>query len=1188
MESSNGDIEALSQAGAEMVGRRYHIMNVVGRGGMGTVYQARDRLSGVVALKRLHRSVEEIAHTTLRHPHHASKNTQPDIALGLADEFKVLTSLHHPHVISVLDYGFDDQQRPYYTMDLLTGARTITDAGKNQPHDVRVQLLAQVLQALAYMHRWGVIHRDLKPANVLVVDGQVKVLDFGLALAREGLDQRRTVGSPGFVAPELFEKKAASAASDLYSLGMIAYRLFAMPSGLGKNPGLPADFGESPVGRFLQKLSAPNLHERFASAEEALAALTDATGQQIPTETQATRESFLQGARLVGREREQAWMEQLLDQTLTDRGSAWLIGGESGVGKSRLLDEVRTLPLVRGAVAVRGQAVSSGGSLYHEWRSVLRWLVLWTEPTDHEASVLQPLVEDIEALLGRLVNEAPELEPEAAQGRLFAVVEDLFRRVPCRMVLILEDLQWMHAESLRLLTRIAAMARHLPLLVLGSFRDDERPGLAQELPMMDVIRLPRLRADAIAVLTESMIGPAGRSPQLVEMLQRETEGNPFFLVEVVRALAEETGQLDRIGTTPLPAKVFPGGMQQIIQRRLDKLNSAALDLLRLAAVIGRQIDVKVLRACATPLHVNTWLGECASAAVLELFEGQWRFTHDKLREGVLANLPAFAEPLLHRQAAEAIESVYPEAQDWASALALHWGKAGELEKEARWSQRAGEQALAAYSCLEAIQYLERARTLRKPSEGDALHLSVTQSYALGRIEALLAEATFQLGDTARCCAHAESALLYFDRHAASGEPGWSEGALAQIIQRMALPVLPTAFETGPLEFTRPPIEAGRLLLRLTEIFIYAQDFPRLLWSGMRMLSLYEPLGPSPELARAYALMAVVASSIPQTRHVAEAWLARALEMAESLGTPVDVAFVLARRSVCGMPLGRWQELNGWLQRALALASQLGDFRQVEEACAMLANACFYSGQYVTALELTDQMQTSAHRRGAVQTQHWGAMIRVGPLLRLGRYAQAVASMEPEVSWFETCAGTSERIMAVGSLALAYLRMGNTSRALETAARTLETLHTLKPVAYWLQSGISSIAEVYFTLWEQAAAASSPDQEALAQGARATRRSLDTFSQTFPFALAAAWLCRGMEAFLSGNPSEAHQAWEEALAAARRFSTPYEEGLAHFELGRHLPPQEAARRHHLLQAREIFSVLGAEGDVLRVQKELDRA
>ena len=338
--SPQGDAASPLLAPAEVLGRRYQVLDVVGRGGMGTVYLARDRLAGVVALKRLHRSVEELADDATRSL--GSKTQPPEIALGLADEFKVLTSLHHPHVISVLDYGFDDQARPYYTMDLLKGGRAITEAGKEQPHEVRVGLLAQVLQALAYMHRWGVIHRDLKPGNVLVVDGQVKVLDFGLAIARERLDAQGTVGTPGFVAPELFEGHPASTASDLYSLGMVAYRLFAAPV-TGRPAGLPAGFEESPLGAVLRKLSAPDPRERYRSAEEALSALTEATGHQIVTETSATRESFLQGARFVGRERELRRLEEVLDQALHGRGGAWLVGGESGVGKSRLLDEVRTL-----------------------------------------------------------------------------------------------------------------------------------------------------------------------------------------------------------------------------------------------------------------------------------------------------------------------------------------------------------------------------------------------------------------------------------------------------------------------------------------------------------------------------------------------------------------------------------------------------------------------------------------------------------------------------------------------------------------------------------------------------------------------------------------------------------------------------------------------------------------------------
>jgi serine/threonine protein kinase/tetratricopeptide (TPR) repeat protein len=1174
---STGDLPAPLLASAEVLGRRYQVLDVVGRGGMGTVYLARDRLAGIVALKRLHRSVEELADDATRSL--GSKTEPPEVALGLADEFKVLTSLNHPHVISVLDYGFDDQARPYYTMDLLRGARTITEAGKDQPHEARVGLLAQVLQALAYMHRWGVIHRDLKPANVLVVDGQVKVLDFGLAIARERLDGHGTVGTPGFVAPELFEGQPASAASDLFSLGMVAYRLFA------GTKGLPAGFDESPLGQVLRKLSAPDPRERYRGAEEALAALTEATGHQVLIETSATRESFLQGARFVGRERELDRFERVLSKALRGNGSAWLIGGESGVGKSRLLDELRTLALVRGAVAVRGQGVSGGGSPYQEWRSVLRWLVLLAEPNDFEAGVLRPLVEDIEALLGRTVPASVELDPEMAQARLFAVVEALFRRVPQPTVLILEDLHWAHGESLRLLARISALAKTLPLLILASYRDDERPDLPGLLPVAEVVRLPRLGEADIAVLTESMIGAAGRSPQIVEMLRRETEGNPFFLVEVVRALAEESGQLARIGSAPLPAKVFPGGVKQIVQRRLAKLPPSARELLQLAAVIGRRIDPKVLSRCAPNVRMDAFLSECASAAVLEFSEGQWRFAHDKLREGVLADLPARAEPLLHRQAAMAIEAAYSESPEWMVALALHWGKAGDTPKEIHYARRAGEQALAVYASREALPHLERAQGLLAASGTDAQALPSEQRSQLGEIEALLADAYFQLGLLDKCRAHAERALRCFGWRVPSSSAGWGLGVLGQLAQRVTQATVPEAFEPSPTERLENRMTAGRMLLRLTDIFLFAQDMPRLLWSGLKMLNIWEPLGPSPSLARGYAMMSLV-SSLPPTHSIAEVWLRRSQEMAEQVGTPIDVAYVLSRNAAASIGTARWEELESWGDRSISIASSLGDYRQLEEMCAVLTCANTCRGRYERAIDLTVRMEESARRRGATQTQLWGPVMRIGPMMRLGRSTEAVLLASSEMAQIEAHVDVASKIVFYGTLALAWLRQGNTEQAHRLATQTLQVLQSIKPVTFFLYPGIIAMNEVFLTLWERSAA-SSPEREQLAKQARAGIQILRTFAMILPFARSFSRLCRGSEAWLSGRPAVARQAWLQALVEAENHKMPFEEGRARYELGRHLDLQDPTRRPHLLRARALFSELHMPDEIARVQAELDR-
>src|SRR5207244_2890265 len=133
---------------------------------MGSVHRALDRVTGsVVTLKRLRVGSEP------------TLGDSREDRLMLAREFRVLASLRHPNIVSVLAYGFDEEHQPYFTMDLEEGGHTITEAGGGKPLALQVELLVQTLRALGYLHRHGIIHRDLKPANILVVHDQVKVLD---------------------------------------------------------------------------------------------------------------------------------------------------------------------------------------------------------------------------------------------------------------------------------------------------------------------------------------------------------------------------------------------------------------------------------------------------------------------------------------------------------------------------------------------------------------------------------------------------------------------------------------------------------------------------------------------------------------------------------------------------------------------------------------------------------------------------------------------------------------------------------------------------------------------------------------------------------------------------------------------------------------------------------------------------
>src|SRR5262249_25054226 len=240
-----------------------------------------------------------------------------------------------------------------------------------------------------------------------------KVLDFGLSM-KHGDMTSSSSGTLAYMAPEFFLEEPASEASDLYGVGLLAYEMLA-----GKHPfnvdNLTALISEiqystpdtsaldapSKVVDIIMRLLAKRPQDRYQSAAEVIGALREATGLSAPIETAATRESFLQAAQFVGREEEFKHLAAVLSTVISGTGDAWLVGGESGIGKSRLLDEVRTLALVQGALVLTGQAVSEGQSPYQLWQDSLRLLVLLTELDDQEAAVLKALLPELETLLKR-------------------------------------------------------------------------------------------------------------------------------------------------------------------------------------------------------------------------------------------------------------------------------------------------------------------------------------------------------------------------------------------------------------------------------------------------------------------------------------------------------------------------------------------------------------------------------------------------------------------------------------------------------------------------------------------------------------------------------------------------------------------------------------------------------------------
>lgn len=759
---------------------RYELQHLIGEGGMGTIHRALDRLTGnTVALKRIK-------------PHEHSSSIEVQIAL--TREFQTLASLQHPHIIRVLDYGFAGEA-PYFTMNLIENPLDLRSLPPTYTLAQRLELLLQLLQALAYLHRRGIVHRDLKPSNVMLkTDGVLQILDFGLAIGHD--DKEKMAGTLTYIAPEVIRGQKASIASDLYAVGLIAYELVTghypfdtndlnllMAQILSKEidfqmipdyvsnqtvgempaagyPTLTSDDNhrsittadeetvigdaftlfetpptvdgdlptqvviETPIDPLapikqnsvrslgtlslryvIQHLLAKDPQNRYLYAEMVIADLRRVMGQTQMADDYQIRESFLQAATFVGRDVEMRVLKGMLQAAMKGRGSAWLIGGESGVGKTRLMNELQIQALVKGVLVLQGQALPNQHVPFALWRNPLARLVLSTPLNVEDMAILKEIIPDLDKILQQEIAPAFPLEGKAARLRLEAVILRVFSAQQRPILLVLEDLHWA-ADDLEVLHRLSQLTSEKPLFILGSFRTDEAPDLPSKISDMQLIKLGRLDDSHIEALSYSMLGEVGRLPHVIAFLKQQTEGNAFFLVETVRSLAEEVGSLSQIGQMNLPSRLVSGGVQAIIERRLKHIPESALQQLQLAAVLGRRLDWPLLKAIQPEFNWDQWYVACQQSALLDIQNGQVNFTHDKVRESVLRGIQPDHYLQLHIQIAEAIEQMYPNKAECTAALVDHWYAAHRFEKAYHYLPEALNYLYAISNIPEMIRFCE--------------------------------------------------------------------------------------------------------------------------------------------------------------------------------------------------------------------------------------------------------------------------------------------------------------------------------------------------------------------------------------------------------------------------------------------------------------------------------------------------
>lgn len=442
---------------------------------------------------------------------------------------------------------------------------------------------------------------------------------------------------------------------------------------------------------------------------------------------------------LVGRDPEAALLDAAWESAKSGEGRVVLIGGEPGIGKTRLASDLARSAHAAGATVLFGHCDEDVPTSYRPFSEALRFYAahvgdsaLRRHVRARGAGLLRLLPELRERLgIGGVAERA--IGGEAERLLLFEAVEGLLadasRDAP--VVLILDDLQWAGASDLLLLKHLASTSAASRLLVLGTFRESDvvpthilSPVLAdlRREPAVMRMSLHGIAADAVATLLQAS-GIVTGAGDLAKAIHASAAGNPFFVGELAHHLAQSgllaTNEAD-VGTT------VPQSVREVVERRLNRLSSNTVKVLGTAAVIGQQFDLLVLEDVVDDIDEDAIidaLDESTSAALVAELPGGadcYRFNHAIVRMALCEGLSGARRRRMHRRIGEALERrAAGDPSKSVDELAYHWSAAGDADKALRYLARAGEKAQRLLAYESAIDYFDRALALLvTDGEGD--------------------------------------------------------------------------------------------------------------------------------------------------------------------------------------------------------------------------------------------------------------------------------------------------------------------------------------------------------------------------------------------------------------------------------------------------------------------------------------